>query len=79
LTLAIPGLTRLQALFSGVLAAEKCRFSPFWEIAGITPKALGRVRSVLLKHEGELLSRRPTRHFNVSAEYEQAMRSFSVR
>jgi hypothetical protein len=28
-------------VFSGVIAAEKCRFSPFWEIVEITQKPLG--------------------------------------
>jgi hypothetical protein len=30
-------------VFSGVIVPGTCRFSPFWEIVGTIPKALGRV------------------------------------
>jgi hypothetical protein len=62
-------------VFSGVIVADKCRFSPFWEIAGTTPRARERVRRVLLTHEDELLS-----HLHICySAYDEAMRSFPVR
>jgi hypothetical protein len=63
-------------VFPGVIVVEKCRFCPFWEIAGTTtPRARGQVCRVLLKHEDELLC-----HLHICySAYDEGIRSFPVR
>jgi len=58
--------------FPGLSGITKCRFSPFWEIAGTAPTAR---RRILLKLEDELFSCLSIRY----SEYDGAMRSFTVR
>ena len=66
-------------MFSRVIVAEKCRFSPFWEIVETTQQPLGEPAESLPSGRTNCLRGLSTRCSDVSAEYQQAMWSFTVR